>query len=240
MNIKNLIFTLILLAGSSISAMNPAPGTVIDPLKHTGQFTVTMAESSVASIPSGLPLIAQASSHASATLFKNKGMPVIITTVAGMAPWWALTTGTGYLMISQCGISDPTLLVAMAAGASYAAGEQTNSMVKKCINNPYFQSATQVALCAACVGLSYAGSTPLINTALFATAQAIGLQTMIEASSKLVAQNQSPATPSNSWMFLSPETKAGIMDGTINALSTILPSLCTTDLCDPYAMLRIL
>lgn len=242
MNVRNLVLTLIVLISSPLCAMNTAPGTVINPIKHNGQFTVIMAECSLASMPSGLPSITQVS-QAGSDLFKNKGIPVIITTAAGMVPWWALTTGTGYLIITQCSISDPMILATLAAGASYAAGEQTNSMIKKCIDNPYFQSATQVALCAACMSLSYAGSNPLINDALFATAQAIGLQTLIETSAKLLShQNSTPANsiPSNSWFSLSRETKEGIFDGTVNALSTILPGLCATNLYNPNAMLRIL
>ncbi len=233
-------FTLFLaLIGASAQGM--APGTVIDPIQHTGQFTVSMAESSLASMPSGMPTITQVS-QATADIFKTKGIPVIISTTAGMVPWWALTTGTGYLIVSQCGISDPAILATIAAGASYAAGEQTSSFMKKCITNPYLQSATHLAICAACLGLSYTGSSSIINEALFATAQAIGLQTLIETSAKLFAQKQTieNTAPSNSWFSLSQETKDGIKEGTINTLSTILPVLCVPNFCDSNGILRIL
>ena len=130
----------------------------------------------------------------------------------------------------------------MAAGASYAAGEQTSSLVRKCITNPYLQSATHVALCAACLGLSYTGSSSLINEALFSTVQAIGLQALIATSANLFAQKQAMenTAPSNSWFSLSQETKDGIKEGAINALSTILPALCIPNYCDSNVMLRIL
>ncbi len=245
MNVKNLIFTLILLVSAPLSAMNLGPGTVIEPLKHNGQFTVSMTQTSFAALPSGLPATVSQASKMGSDLFKNKGIPVLITSAAGMVPWWALTTGTGYLIISQCGISDPTLFATVVAGASYATGEHSNSVINKYINNPYVKNIAQAALCASCFGLSYASSNPIISEALSATAQAIGLQTLIQTSCQLLAhakpnapQNQPPTSPA--WYTLSPETKANLIDGTTHALSTILPSLCATNVCDPHAMLRIL
>ena len=236
MNVKKLIFPLILLANAPFYAMAPAPGTVIDPIKHTGQFTVSMAEHALGS--SSIPQI----THAGSELFTNKGVPVIITTAASMVPWWALTTGTGYLLISQCGISDPALLATVASGASYAAGQQSGSILQKYINNPYVKNIAKAALCASCLGLSYISSNPLITDALFATAQAIGLQTLADASSQISIQPKINTThnQTHAWYALSPETKANLMEASVNTLSTILPSLCITNACDPHAMLRIL
>ena len=97
-----------------------------------------------------------------------------------------------------------------------------------------FAKRDPFALCAACLGLSYTGSSSLINEALFSTAQAIGLQTLIATSAKLFAQKQAMenTAPSNSWFSLSQETKDGIKEGAINTLSTILPALCIPNYCD--------
>lgn len=239
MNVKSLVLSLLLLIGCPIWAMAPAPGTVIDPLQHTGQFTVSISDNAFASGPSALPTVSQIT-HAGTDLFKTKGIPVIITTAASMVPWWALTTGTGYLLISVCNISDPALLTAMAGGASYAAGEKTSSLIKKCISNPYFQSATQVAVCAACLGLSYVGSNALINDAFFASAQAISWQTLMDNSTKLLAPSQSTSNAPSSSTWISRETKEGMIEGTINALSTMVPGLCAANYCDSNALLRVL
>jgi hypothetical protein len=49
-----------------------------------------------------------------------------------------------------------------------------------------------------------------------------------------------PQNQSQAWYTLSPETKANLIEGSVNALNTILPSLCISNACDPQAMLRIL
>lgn len=233
MNIKKLIFPLVLLINTPVFAMAPMPGTVIDPIKHIGQFTVSSADHVLGR--SGIPQLADSGSQ----LFKNKGIPVIISSAASAAPWWALTTGTGYLIVSQCGISDPALLTTFASGISYAAGQQSNSLLKRYINNPYVKNIAQIALCASCLGLSYLSSNPIITEGLFASAQAIGLQTLFDSSSQLLAQTNSSAPQNQSPAWLA-ETKANIMNETINTLSTILPSLCVTSTCNPQVMLHIL
>ncbi len=238
MNLKNFTATLILVINAPIVAMPPKAGAVIDPVKQGGDYTVALANSSLANISSALPTVTQVT-KASTDLFKTKGIPVIITTAAGMMPWWALTTGTGYLLLSQCSISDPAVLTALASGASYAAGEQTNSLVKKCINNPVMQRAAQFALCAACIGMSYTGSNITMAAALVGAAQAIGIQTIMDASA-FFTTSKSNETSSTSSSWICPETKAAMMDGAINAMNTIIPSMCVANMCDSNALLRIL
>jgi hypothetical protein len=244
MNIKKFIFSL-LFASAPLSAMNLVPGTVIDPLHHTGQFTVSVAQN-VTCLPSGLPSVLCQVSKASSDIFKNKGVPVLIYTAAGMVPWWALTTGTGYLIISQCGISDPGLLTSIVSGASYAAGQQSNSVLKKYITNPYVKSFAQVALCASCLGLSYISGNSVTSDALLAVAQAIGLQTIFDNCLELLMKikvthsYQSQSQKQQAWCALSPALKANLINGTVDALSIILPSLCISNECDPNMILRIL
>jgi hypothetical protein len=241
MNINNLILPL-LFVSIPLSAMKLEPGTVIDPINHVGQFTVSIAEGSLNSLPSGLPTAVSQASKAGSDIFKNKGIPVIISTAVGMIPWWALTTGTGYLIISQCGFSDPTLITTVATGASSFAGEQSTSLLKKYINNPYAKSFTQIALCASCLGASYLSGNPLITNAFYAAGNAIGLQSIFETCSEYFAQSKAnaPASESQTWYTLSPTIKRNLFDGTTNALSIIIPTLCITNACDSNMMLRIL
>lgn len=245
MNMRKIIFTLLFIS-IPLSAMKVEPGTVIDPLYHNGQFTVSLADSAFTSLPSAMPALTSQTSKAASDIFKNKGVPVVISTVAGTVPWWALTTGTGYLLISQCDISDPSILASIASGISYVAGQQSNSLLKKYINNPYAKNFAKIALCASCLGISYISGNPIISDALFATANAIGLQTLIDNCSELLMQPktitspQQPQTQTNTWYTLSPALKANLIDGTADALTIMLPALCTTNACDPNVMLRIL
>lgn len=240
MHIKKVFFALALFAGIPMVAMEP--GTVIDPLNYSGQFTVSLPNQA-SSLSSGTGPLTTSIKATAQELFKNKGVPVIISTAAGMMPWWALTTGTGYLIISQCNLSDPLLLTALAAGSSYAVGEQTNSVFKKYIANPYFKNATQVALCAACLSFSYLGTNPIVNQAFFTIAQTIGWQTILDVSTKIVANTTFHITGTSSdqsWFSLSPATTAGMIEGATNALSTMLPELCIANCYTAQNTLRIL
>lgn len=157
-------------------------GTVVDPINQVGQFTVTLPSTNTS--PSGLPQIAQAGTD----IFKTKGVPVIISTVASNAPWWALTTGTGYLLISHF---DPTIpfAAALSGGAGYAAGQEIGTATST------FGKASQLALLATFLGASLYSSNTLISNAFMAATQALGLQTALSFSSQFFSKSPTSQQP---------------------------------------------
>lgn len=156
------------------------PGTVVDPINQIGQFTVSLPNTTA----SGAPALSKAGTD----VFKTKGVPVIISTVASHAPWWALTTGTGYLLISQF---DPTIpfAAALSGGAGYALGQEIGSATST------LGKASQLALLATFLGTSLYSGNALISDAFMAATQALGLQTALSFSSQLFSK---PSTPSQS------------------------------------------
>lgn len=160
-------------------------GTVVDPINQVGQFTVSLPQPNISS---GIPALAQAS----ADIFTQKGIPVVISTVAGNAPWWALTTGTGYLLISQF---DPSIAytTAIGSGLGYAAGQQMGTTLGK---------TSQLALLATLLGGSMFVSNPLYSHAFIAAAQALGLQTALAFMSQFqsAAQEKKSCTPNSGIM----------------------------------------
>lgn len=151
-------------------------GTVVDPINQVGQFTVTLPSTNTTA--SGLPQIAQAGTD----IFKTKGVPVIISTVASNAPWWALTTGTGYLLISHF---DPTIpfAAALSGGAGYAAGQEIGTATTT------LGKASQLALLATFLGASLYSSNTLVSNAFMAATQALGLQTALSLSSQFFSKS---------------------------------------------------
>jgi len=152
-------------------------GTVVDPINQVGQFTVTLPSTNTTA--SGLPQIAQAGTD----IFKTKGVPVIISTVASNAPWWALTTGTGYLLISHF---DPIIpfAAALSGGAGYAAGQEIGTTTST------LGKASQLALLATFLGASLYSSNTLISNAFMAATQALGLQTALSLSSQFFSKSE--------------------------------------------------
>ena len=148
-------------------------GTVVDPINQVGQFTVTLPQTNISGIP--------AATQAATDLFKTKGVPVIISTVAGNAPWWALTTGTGYLLISQ--LDPSTYLSAISSGVGYAAGQELGSTG---LMGSALGKASQLALLATLVSGSILTENPLYSQAFMAAAQALGLQTALALSSQFM------------------------------------------------------
>lgn len=181
----SLIFLTYTFLTPAMAVQELAPGTVVNPINQVGQFTVTVAKTNA----SGVPAIAQAS----ADIFKTKGTPVIISTAASKAPWWALTTGTGYLLISQF---DPSLpfAAALAGGAGYALGQEIGAA------SATLSKSSQLALLATFLGTAYLSSNALISDAFMAATQALGLQTALSFSSQLFSgsKTEQPQSKENS------------------------------------------
>lgn len=154
----------------SMAAPEFNAGTVVNPINQVGQFTVSTPVSN----PSGIPTLAKAGSD----IFKTKGIPVIVSTVASNVPWWALTTGTGYLLIAQF---DPTIpfAAALSGGAGYALGQE--------IGTSTLGKASQLALLATFLGTSLYSGNALVSDAFMAATQALGLQTALSLSSQYFA-----------------------------------------------------
>lgn len=145
-------------------------GKVIDPLHHHGQFTVSAAPQFTSANSYQLaPTIAQDSSQ----FFCTKGVPVIISMIANTVPWWALTTGTGYLLVCPCDLINPFTLCSAAAGSSYSITEYIMNALKLGCKNNILINAGHAALLATCLGISYASSNVLVDASCLAMAQAI-------------------------------------------------------------------
>lgn len=179
------------------------PGTVVDPIRQVGQYTVSLPH---ANVSSGLPAITQAGTD----IFKTTGTPVIISTVASKVPWWALTTGTGYLLISHF---DPTIpfAAALGGGLGYAAGQEVGAATNTFFS-PTLGKVSQLALLATFLGTAYYSSNALISDAFMAATQALGLQTALSFSSQLFSKSQTPQK--------NPQEQTGILNSIKVALNS--------------------
>jgi|GEM_PF-5736508 hypothetical protein len=224
MGFKHSFLTLVFFFSIPLSAM--APGTVLDPLNATGQFTVSaipelLTEGKTISLED-----IQASGKLCADVCKTKGMPVIVSILASKVSWWALTTGTGFLLLSRCDLCNPELMQTIASGTSYAFGEETNSTVAKLLKNPMLCKTAQCTFAAACLGLSFIAQNNYVCNISFAMAQAIGLQTALDLSAQFLArQTNSPVKSSGkSWMnneWLSSDICKGIINGSMDSLHAV-------------------
>jgi hypothetical protein len=241
MNIKHFLIALLLLPAVSAQAM--APGTVIDPLNQVGQFTVTLPnQATPACQPVNFPDIGDIA-QTGGNLFKARGTPVIISFIASNISWWALTTGTGYLLITQCSITDPAIMSSLVAGAGYALGDQAANTLKNSIKNPHFGALTQAALCSALASASFGVNNGALQDTLFAAAQAMGIQTMMQITGKLLSSTKTdtPQSKANSETALG-DICTGIKSGCLDSLQVVLIS-CAPELYTMFggmAFVRIL
>lgn len=210
------------------------PGTVVDPINQAGQYTISVPDA-INSQASGMPAIADAG----ASLFSTKGIPVVISTVAGNAPWWALTTGTGYLIISQF---DPTASYASAitAGLGYAAGQEIGTATQGYMAST-LGKASQLALLATLLGGSMVINNPLYSEAFMAAAQALGLQTAFLMISQIAPQSSSEkscAPNSDIMNNIKVALNSGLADVLhVHAVSAFVSML---GMCDKVTLIRIL
>lgn len=179
------------------------PGTAINPINQVGQFTVSVPQANA----SGVPAVV----HASADAFKAKGTPVIISTVASNAPWWALATGTGYLLIAQFDPSIP-FASALAGGAGYALGQEVGTA------SATLSKASQLALLATFLGTAYLNSNTLISDAFMAATQALGLQTALSFSSQLFSGSKTQPSESKDNSGILNNIKIALNSGLADAL----------------------
>lgn len=153
-------------------------------------------------------------------------MPVILTILASKVSWWALTTGTGYLLIQECNIANPLFLESISAGIGFATGEQTKSFCAQFTKTPAMQKTIQCSLAAACLATSYICSNSYISALGFALAQAIGINTALEAVKTYTDSTHTPkqSTTQMEWIpssWLSNSISKGIQDGIENTLHAL-------------------
>lgn len=225
MNIKSIALLVMLAITSPLGAM--APGTIIDPMNHSGQFTVSEFKNILPAASKGTSESMKSLGHASTDLFQTKGIPVLISSTVSALPWWALTTGTGYLLISQAVIPQEGLANALLGGASYALGEKTS---QNC------NAFTQLALCAACCAVSCASPATAVQEACFAIAQSVTINSVIDAA-QTIMQNQTQPTNNATVPFYSK-----MFNRSVDTLKTLMPGMCfgIIQTQDTNAMLRIL
>lgn len=210
------------------------PGTVIDPINQAGQFTVSLPDK-VTGKPIGLKTIADAGS----SLFTSKGIPVIITAVAGNAPWWALTTGTGYLLISQ--LDPSTYISAITSGVGYATGQELGTVTQGFMGST-LGKASQLALLATLISGSMLTTNPLYSEAFMAAAQALGLQTAVAISSQLMQPSSQEKKSCTQQSGIMNNIKVALQSGLadvlhVHAIAAFVSMLVA---CDTVTIMRIL
>lgn len=208
-------------------------GTVIDPINQAGQFTVSLPDK-VTSQTSGLKSIGDIGSN----LFTTKGIPVIISTVAGNAPWWALTTGTGYLLISQ--LDPSTYVSAISSGVGYAAGQELGSV--GLMGSSSLGKASQLALLATLVSGSMLTENPLYSQAFMAAAQALGLQTALALSSQFMQPASQEKKSCSQQSGIMNNIKVALQSGLADVLHVhaIAAFVSMLGACDTITIMRIL
>lgn len=174
------IFISLGLASSGIT-MEPQAGIVVNPIYQTGQFTT--AGISLANQPSGLlPAVTELGKAGS-----EIAQPALISFAAGKAPWWALSTGTGYLLLFKCKNCTPALFSSCAMGAGFSSGSQITQALKNISSDPKISGVLYAAAAASCIGLSYSTNVALAQDAFFAMAQAIGIEGTLDVINKLMS-----------------------------------------------------
>lgn len=217
-------------------AMEPQAGTIITPLHQTGQFTA--AGINPVNQPSGLvPVVTELGKAGS-----EIAQPTLISFAAGKAPWWALSAGTGYLLLFKCDMCNPAIIGSCAAGAGFASGNQATQLLKNISANPTVTTAARVMATAGCIGLSYATDITLAQDAFFAMAQAIGIDGTMELVDKLLTCSKgtsvTPTEKQQSTSYKAPEwavkaTAQGAEIGLQTAFVQLLNNY------DPVTLLRI-
>ena len=207
-----------------------APGTVIDPMNYSGQCTISLLPEMN---PANNSLITISHiSKAGIDIGKTKGIPVLLSFAASAAPWWALTIGSGYLLITSCDITNPLAIQALVAGASYAlAGKATQSMMHL-IKNSAVYYGTHASLIAACLGVCYFSGNSFIDTACITAAQSFGVETL----SGISAYVQDKAMPKKSTqeqsVLVTQNTGLEIGKELLVCTGQSLEGLAYTTLCD--------
>ena len=237
MNIKLIAIFLMLAVASPLGAM--APGTLIDPLNHSGQFTVSEFKNTLPAASKSASECTGSLSSATTDLFKTKGMPVLISSAASAMPWWALTTGTGYLLISQAAIPQEGLTNALIGGASYGLGEKIAQQ-----NNIF----TQLALCAACCAVSCASPATAVQEACFAIAQSVTIYSVVDATQTILAANKTQTNkqlqPDSTEKVVQTNAPlySRVFNSSLDTLKTFMPGICfgIIQTQDANAMLKIL
>lgn len=185
---NNLFLAILATLGLVISpgiAMEPQAGIFI-PTHQTGQFTISgvnPAHQTSGLVPA-VNTIAQVGSE--------MAQPTLISFAAGKAPWWALSAGSGYLLLFKCDMCNPALISSCVAGAGFASGAQASQLLKTISSNQTVTTAARAAAAVGCMGLSYTTNVALAQDAFFAMAQAIGIEATLELVEKLLTCAKSP------------------------------------------------
>jgi hypothetical protein len=186
-SLKSILFIALLGYALPFMAMDTKnlAGTVIDPINYSGQCTVNAFQA-----PSGPSFDIAGNAQ---ELAKIKGLPVIVSIGASHIPWWALTTGTGFLLLTQANIADPLLLQVALDGLGYVAGETVAKNIPTISTNKKITTAATAALITALYATSYAcPGIACICTIANAAATTAALQMLTSHAQNLFANKQEP------------------------------------------------
>jgi hypothetical protein len=167
---KRILLILIFIFKFPLFAMAMEPGTIIDPLNARGQFTVSALNPDFKNTSNSIKLL-----DASSDLIAEKGTPVIITMACSKLPWWALATGTGYVLIRQMDGASAHLYNSLMSGSSYALIESCMNMLNDSKYSDYVKYAIQSACAIGALGLNYASYNILLKEYSITTLQVIAL-----------------------------------------------------------------
>lgn len=181
---KRIIIAL-LLSLLSAPAFSMAPGTVLDGTAISGRYTVS-------AVPTAANFTMPNIAMPDPNLFKEKGLPVIITFACGKAPWWALATGTGYVLIRELDTSSCQLYCSLVSGSSYAIGEAISQMVTNKNYNKYVQCALQACLASSCACVTYACNNDMLKSASTSMLTAVGFSMLGIISSMVFEDKKEP------------------------------------------------
>ncbi len=204
------------------------PGTVIDHINQAGQFTVTLPDT--AKIASGMPI------------FTTKGIPVIVSivvgNVSGNISFWALTTGTGYLLLSHYNPAAP-YVAAVTGGLGYAAGQEMGNATQGFMQTTWGK-ASQLALLTTLAGASMLTTNSVYGHAFLAATQALGLHTALTYAQQLLPSKTNTRPQSQNGIFASIKNmvSGGVSDALYAHTAAAMAHLAQS--CDPSTLLHIL
>jgi hypothetical protein len=179
------ILTTLLLISMALPASAMAPGTVLEGNALSAQYTVS-------ALPTAANFTLPNVSMPDPALFKEKGLPVIISFACGKAPWWALATGTGYVLIQELDVSSCQLYCSLASGSSYAIGEAISNMVTNKNYNKYVHCALQACLATSCACVNFACNNDMLKSASTSMLTAIGFNMLGIISSMIFEAKKEP------------------------------------------------
>lgn len=190
MNLQTLLFFTVSFLSLPLYPMSA--GIVIDPINYNGRFTVATIKPALSSSATAISMIDPLE------LAKNKGMPVVISLACSALPWWAITTGTGYILIQQFDENSNDLYRSLIAGSCFALAEAVSRMMNDTHYANYVSYALNTLFAAGCISINYLCCSNTLQEGSFSALQAIGSTVLIRIAqniSTLYDQPQTQITP---------------------------------------------